>query len=144
MRRGFGLIQVIFFMVILSTILTITMRYAKSSSKETVDLYVREQAELFAQSAMELALLGIQDHNRSVGCLHEVRVISEDKRFVADINITDYFLYSGDTNPCDRKNSIDTEESNGMILMEMVVETNSSHPKNSTPIRITKRMIQKP
>ncbi len=144
MRRGFGLIQVIFFMVILSTILTITMKYANTSSKKTLELYEKEQAELFMQSAMELALLGISGHDKSSGCLHTIKIISDDKRFIADINITNYFLYNGESAPCDRKNSIQTEESNGMVLINATVETNSSHPKNSHPIRLTRRSLQRP
>ena len=141
MRRGFGLIQVIFFMVILSSILTITMKYATISAKQTADLFVKEQVALFMQSAIELALLGMSDHNKSTGCLHEVKITSQDKRFIADINISHYFLLDNET--CDRKTPIDTEESNGMILMDIVVETNNTHPKNSQKVRITKRTLQR-
>ncbi len=141
MRRGFGLIQVIFFMVLLSTILTITMRYASISARETADLFERAQAELFLQSATELALLGISGHDRSAGCLHTVHIVSEDRRFIADINLTDYFLLSGET--CDRKTTITTEASNGMVLMDIVVESNATHPKNSRPVRIVRRTLQR-
>ena len=141
MRRGFGLIQVIFFMVLLSTILTITMRYASISARQTGELFVKTQAELFMQSAVELAILGIEGHDRSSGCLHEVRIISEDKRFIADINLSNYFLLDSET--CDRKTPITTEESNGMVIMNIVVETNASHPKNSRQLRITRRTLQR-
>jgi hypothetical protein len=145
MRKGFGLIQVIFFMVILSGILSITMKYANISSKQTADLFVKEQAELFLRSATEMALLGISGHDKTIAgneCLHDIKVISDDQRFIADINISNYFLINSET--CDLKTVIQTEESNGMIMMNIVVETNNTHPKNSTPIRITRRMLQKP
>ncbi len=141
MRRGFGLIQVIFFMVLLSTILTITMRYASITAKQTSDLFVREQAERFMQSAIELAILGLESHDKSGGCLHEIEIVSHDRRFVAKIDLKRYFLL--DTETCDRKTPIETEASNGMVVMDIVVETNSSHPKNSRPVRITRRTLQR-
>ena len=141
MRRGFGLIQVIFFMVILSTILTITMKYASVSAKQTGDLFLKEQAELFMQSAIELTLLGLSDHNKSSGCIHKVQITSHDKRFIADVNVSNYFLLNNEN--CDRKTTIQTEESNGMAIMDIVVETNNSHPKNSRKIRLTRRTMQR-
>ncbi len=141
MRRGFGLIQVIFFMMLLSTILTITMKYASISAKQTGDLFVREQAALFMQSAIELAILGMEGHDRSAGCLHEVKIISEDRRFIADINLSKYFLAGSEI--CDRNSPIQTEESNGMVMMDIIVETNATHPKNSRPVRLTRRTLQR-
>lgn len=141
MRRGFGLIQVIFFIMILSSILTVTMKYATISSKQTGDLFAIEQAELFMQSAIELTLLGMSDHNKNTGCLHEVKILSQNKRFIADINISRYFLLNSEI--CDRKTPIITEESNGMVLMDIIVETNNTHPKNNQKVRITKRTLQR-
>lgn len=131
MRRAFGMIQVIFFMLILSGMLTIAMKYATITTKQTTDLYVKEQAELFMTSAVELALLGISSHN---GRLEEIKVISDDKRFIADINITTYYIYG---------ENLETEESNGMIDINIVVETNNTHPKNSREVRLTRRSLQR-
>ena len=143
MRRAFGMIQVIMMMILLATILTITLKYAKITTKQTSDLYSKEQAQLFMQSAIELALLGISDHNRSVGgCVNEIKIISKDKRYIADINITNYYLSK--TSGCDRENIIQTEESNGFVGMDIVVETNNTHPKNTTPIRLIKHTVQRP
>ena len=141
MRRGFGLIQVIFFMVILSTILTITMRYAAISARQTGDLFVKEQAELFMQSAIELTILGLEGHDKSSGCIHHIKIISHDKRFIADVNLSNYFLLNSET--CDRKSPIDTEESNGMVVIDIVVETNATHPKNSQNLRLVRRTLQR-
>ena len=135
MRTGFGMIQVIFFMLILSGMLTISMKYATITTKQTADLYIKEQADLFMTSAVELALLGISSHDwKTKGVLDEIKVISDDKRFIADINITTYYLFGV---------NIDTEESNGMISMDIVVETNNTHPKNSREVRLTRRSLQR-
>ncbi len=128
MRAGFGMIQVIFFMVILSGILAMSMKYASITVKQTEDLYIKEQAELFMQSAIELALLGIGSTSTQI---HKVKVISDDKRFTADINITQYYVYG------------ENSDSNDTIDMYIVVETNSSHPKNSRELKLTRRSLQR-
>ena len=141
MRTGFGMIQVIFFMLILSGMLTISMKYATITTKQTADLYIKEQADLFMTSAVELALLGISSHDwKTKGVLDEIKVISDDKRFIADINITTYYLFDQTGN---RITEIETEESNGMISMDIVVETNNTHPKNSREVRLTRRSLQR-
>ena len=139
MRRAFGMIQVILFMVILSTILTITMKYASITTKQTEDLYLKESAELFMQSAIEVAMLGISS---DATCLNELQIISSDKRFIADINITNYYLSS--TKGCDHEKLIMTEESNGMVMMDIVVRSDDTNPKNTRPIRLTRRTMQRP
>jgi GTP-sensing pleiotropic transcriptional regulator CodY len=121
MRRGFGLIQVIFFMVILSGILSISMKYASITVKQTEDLYIKEQAELFMQSSIELALLGISSTDTKID---NIIVISDDKRFESNITITNSYL-------------------NGMIDMNIIVETNNTHPKNSRPVKLKKRSLQR-
>lgn len=131
MRRGFGMIQVIFFMLILSGILAISMKYASITTKQTEDLYIKEQAELFMQSAIELTLLGI---SRAANRINEVYVVSDDKRFTADVNITKYYIFG---------ENLETEISNGMISMDIVVETNNSHPKNTRELKLTKRSLQR-
>ena len=139
MRRAFGMIQVILFMVILSTILTITMKYASITTKQTEDLYLKESAELFMQSAIEIAILGISS---DATCLNELQIILSDKRFIADINITNYYLSS--TKGCEREKLIKTEESNGMVMMDIVVRSDDTNPKNTRPIRLTRRTMQRP
>ena len=134
MRKGFGLIQVIFFMLIISGILSITMKYASITVKQTQDLYTREQAELFINSAIELAILGIHSHDHSANFIKKITVTSDDKRFIADINITTYYRYG---------TNLDAEASNGMVDMNIVVETNNTHPKNNQPIRLTRRSLQR-
>lgn len=123
------------------------MKYATISVKQTSDIYVRESAELFMDSAVELTLLAISGYDRTAGCLHEVNVTSSDNRFLADVNITQYFSYEGKDgeNTCDRNVSIQTEESHGMVMLEVVVKTNVADPKNQGKhIRLTRRTLQHP
>ena len=153
MRRGFGLLQAILVIIMVSGIMTIAMKYATVSTKQTADLYVRESAELFMNSAIEIALLAIQGYDRNnAECLKEVNITSSDRRFVADINISKYYVFNGNDNNgsvfnCDanRVQSIQTEESHGFVMLEVTVETNATNPKNHNKhIRLTRRTLQRP
>ena len=73
--------------------------------------------------------MAIQGYERSSGCLHEVNITSSDQRFTADVNILKYYLYENPDN-CDRNQTIQTEDSHGFVMLEIVVESNTTHPKN--------------
>lgn len=149
-RRGFGLIQALIVIILISGIMMIAMKYARVSTKQTSDMYVKESAELFMDSSIELALLAISGYARSANnCLKEVHIVSPDKRYIADVNITAYYLLGGSVDCSvyctERCIPMQTEESHGMTLLEVVVETNQSHPKNQgKAIRLTRRTLQRP
>lgn len=153
MRRGFGLIQALLVIILISGIMTIAMRYANISVKQTRDLYVRESAELFMNSAVELTLLAISGYERNAtsGCLHDVNITSGDQRFKADVNITKYFLYNGnnecddnDTNTDDRNQTIFTEDSHGMVMLEVTVETTNDAKNGRKKVKLYRRTLQRP
>jgi len=153
-RSGFGLIQALFVIIIISGMLTIALKYASITTKQTSDTYMRESAELFMNSAVELSLLSIQGYDRKShnNCLKEIHLISKDERFTADVNITKYYLYNGVDNDgqwytkCkDRNVSIQTKESQGMVMLEVVVDTNTTNPRNrGKDIRLIRRTLQRP
>jgi len=154
MRKGFGLVQALIIIVLISGIMVIAMKYAQVSIKQTSDLYAKESAELFMDSAVEIALLSISgfDRNTSGRCLERVFITSADQRYKADVNVSTYFLHknSSDSLTCkalvsQQVQEIDTEDSHGMVMLEIVVETNASHPKNQDKqIRLTRRTLQRP
>ncbi|MDD2383683.1 MAG: hypothetical protein PHN18_05790 [Sulfurospirillaceae bacterium] len=149
MRKGFGLIQALIVIVMISGIMAIAMKYATLSVKQTSDAYAKESAELFMDSAVELTLLAISGQNRAVsGCLKDVNITSADGRYMADVNISTYYLL-GESVDCSYCGSlctpIQTEESHGMVMLEVVVETNATHPKNlDKQIRLIRRTLQRP
>lgn len=154
MRQGFGLIQALIVIVLISGIMVIAMKYAQVTVKQTSDLYVRESADLFMDSAVELSLLAISGYDRETNnnCLKDVFILSPDQRFKANVSIVHYYLFNGVDNngswyvTCnDRNISIQTEESHGMVMLEVTVETNATHPKNQgKQIRLTRRTLQRP
>lgn len=154
MRKAFGLIQALIVIVLVSGLLVIAMKYAQITTKQTADLYVKERGELFMDEAVEMTLLAISgyDRNANSDCLKTLKFISEDARFIADINITKYYLFNGNDNnnswytACsDRNVSISTEDSHGMVELQIIVETNATNPKNQDKnIRLTRRTLQRP
>lgn len=147
MRRAFGIWQALVIILIVSGLMVVAMRYAKIGAVHTADSYTREQAELFLQSAVEIAMLQIAGHDRNSGCLDHVRVVSKDRKFVADIAIVRYYLLRGssDLAACGPLGyPIETEESHGMVMMEAVVTTDPNHPKVLHPVRIVRRSLQRP
>ena len=119
-----------------------TMKYASVTTKQSQDLFMRESAELFMQSAIEVALLGISSHDRSAGCVNDLNITSADNRFFANIHISTYYLSKSES--CTNETIISTEESNGMVGMDIVVTSNDAHPKNTRKLRLTRRTMQRP
>lgn len=150
MRKAFGLVQALLVIVLLSGIMVIAMKYANVTIKQTSDMYARESVELFMDSAVELTLLAISGYDRQANgnCLETVNLISPDGRYDASVSIQNYYLLAGSTD-CTlcgvRCVPVGTEDSHGMVLLEMVVATNALHPKNrDKAIRLTRRTLQRP
>ncbi len=149
MSAGFGLMQALMVLLIVGGLMVVAMRYARLGTVHTADSYTRERAELFLQSAQEIALLQIEGYDRAAhgGCLHTVRVTSRDGLFTADVNVTAYFLLRGsaDLALCSERGvPVTTEESHGMVMLETVVATVPGHPRAIHPVRLVRRSLQRP
>lgn len=155
MRHAFGLPQVLLIILFIGGIVSVTMRYASMGVHNYADSYTREQAELFMQSATEAALLQISGFDRTGNhCKQDVNVTLPSKDgtvlFYADIAINKYYLSDGtgclekNLNGDDLNETIQTEESNGMIDMSIVIRSNDSNPKILHPIRLERRSLQHP
>ncbi len=153
MRSGFNLLMALFIILILAGASVLTLKYTSISAKHFADSYIKEQAEIFSQSVLETTLLKIEGTDRSDKCLTTLTLTSADGKFDADVNVTKYYLYGDDYDnatgtDCDSvKQEIQTEESNGYVLIEIVVQTNSSNSKIGSyvsPVRIVTRSLQRP
>lgn len=151
MKKGFGLIQTLIIILLVSGLMTMALKYASLTAKHTADSYLRERAELFMKSAIELTLLAISGYDRKTNgnCLQKVKVTSADQRFIADINITKYYLLQGsdDCSYCgSRCQPIQTEDSHGLVMLEVKVESNDTSPRNQgrEKIRLLRRTLQRP
>ena len=138
----------IFIILILSGAAALTLKYVSIHAKHTADSYIKEQAEIFMQSVIEATILKIEGNNND--CETSLIFYSDDKRFIADVNITRYYLKDNngsELSNCNRVESIETEDSHGYTLIEAVVETNNTNPKIKgfvSPIRIVERSLQRP
>ncbi|WP_151901006.1 hypothetical protein [Sulfurimonas hydrogeniphila] len=153
MRSGFNLLMAIFIILLLAGASVLTLKYTSISAKHFADSYIKEQAEIFSQSVLETTILKIEGTDRSTECLTLFSLDSADGKFTADVNISTYYLYADDydnatgTNCNNVKKRIQTEESNGYVLINITVQTNSSNNKIGdyiSPVRIVTRSLQRP
>ena len=145
MRTAFGLPQALMIILVISGIVTVTMKYASINAQHYADSYTREQAELFMQSATEAALLRIEAYDRSGNqCMSDVNINSSDGRFNAIVTVEHYYLADGSVCTNAPYSAIQSEESHGMVSMKIVVESNASNPKILHAIRLERRSLQRP
>lgn len=145
MRSAFGLPQALMIILVMGGIVTVTMKYASINVQHYADSYTREQAELFLQSTTEAALLRIEAYNRgSNQCMSDVNITSSDGRFNAAVTVERYYLADGSVCSNTPYETIQTEESHGMVSIKVVVESNTSNPKVLHPIRLERRSLQRP
>ncbi|MEA1955111.1 MAG: hypothetical protein U9N02_01290 [Campylobacterota bacterium] len=154
MKKAMGLWQAIIIILLISGMMLIVLKYASISAKHTRNSFVREQAELFLNSAIEQTLLKISLHPRTNNnCLDNVSISLEPKRgitYSANVDIKKYYLQStsNDYNLCNGTIGIttvpigDTGDSHGMVLLE--VEVNATKTDGTVVSRILRRTLQQP
>ncbi|MCJ7766529.1 MAG: hypothetical protein MUP09_11385 [Thiovulaceae bacterium] len=133
-------------MLIVSGMMVVALKYARISAEHTTDTYLREQTELYMNSAIEMALLAISQHDRSTVCLsnYSAPVVSiRGVTYSSDINITKYYLLKGDADSCPSSQTqlIGTEETHGMVMLEVEAKATSG---SKTVVRILRRTLQRP
>ncbi|MDY0124487.1 hypothetical protein [Sulfurimonas sp.] len=153
-RSGFAMIMAIAVIVVISTIMALSLSLTTETTKRTVDLYLYEQAELVAKSAVELTLLEIAKRDPVTNCLN-IYGTSTTPSIPFDANITNLFdvnvsvqyVFTGAVVGCTPYSPggapmyITTAEQNGSVLMDVVVSTKADI--TTEPIRYFRRTIQK-
>ena len=147
MRRGFSMITAIVFMILVATLGALAISLSNLSTKQTSDLYLREQAELLAQGATEYALLAISGHDFTANCLNTINstYTQDGATILFDISVTLYYLGNGLPANCstltnDLNNTVTNDSNRTVIIDTFVTDRNLS----TEPIRIHRRTIQKP
>ncbi len=147
MKRAFSLVSVLVLTVLISFLLLSALKFSSLSVKESKNLYFREKAELFLRNSVELSLLAISGYDRGakLNCLQKIKIISKDKLFVADINITKYYLFDGsdEISYCKNAKAIKSEKSHAMAVLNITVRNNPENGKIKEKILLTKRTVQK-
>lgn len=146
-RSGFAMIMAIFIVVLVAMGGTVILSKAAKGSKTIADSYVRTQAELLASSAIEFAVMNIQntDLNNSNNCIDNMHIDVQDadnaKAYNIDVNISYAFTYqdsNGSNMGCARvfdRNSTDN-------LARIDVTVTSDQNLTTTPVRVFKRALQ--
>jgi len=134
MKKGFSLIFVIMFLVILGTIGTMMMYFSASTVRETTDDYLYTQAELYAKSSTEYAILAIEGHDFSNGCINKMDINTT----TFDVNMTFKYFMVGCPSDCNCT-EIKTKESNGSVLISTTI-TSKEHDN----VRFFRETLQKP
>ena len=86
MKKGFSLIMAIFFVILIATLGMMSMSLSSKMVKQSSDIYLKEQAELYAMSATSLAVLDMQGTDYSKDCLTE-KAYDFGDGFSARVNI---------------------------------------------------------
>lgn len=146
MRNGFSLITAIIFIVLVATLGALSLSLSTLTTKQTSDLYLKEQAELLARSGTEFALLAISGHeiNSTTGCLNQINAqYPNTTNPIFDINISIQYLGSNLPAGCDQLGGdISTADSNLTVLVDTIVTTSTDI--TTEPIRFHRRTLQKP
>jgi len=149
-RKGFGLITAIMFIVLVATIGALALSFSSQTSKLSTDTYLKVQAELLSYSVTEYALLAISAHDRAAtnDCVNSIS--GQDSTGLFSYIVT--MRYMGVNLPagCDILagvngfiSGIKTPESDVTVLIDTVVEA-TALAGNTEPIRIHRRTLQKP
>ena len=152
MKKGFSLIMAIFFVMLIATLGMMSLSLSSKMVKQSGDVYLKEQAELYAMSATSLAVLDMQGTDYSKGCLTEKKYDFGDG-FSARVNI---FYLDSDMPKCDSsvkssnkidKSKMGLKDANGndanyynVALIDVMVQNNDG----IEPVRFHRRTIQRP
>ncbi|MDR1614533.1 MAG: type II secretion system protein [Campylobacteraceae bacterium] len=145
MRKGFGLIMAIAFIVFVATIGALALSFSTQTTKQTGDVYLKAQAELLAMSSIEYALLAISAHDIAAtgNCINQITLT-----YGGMFNINMIMQYIGNGLPvpgCNTlagTNAIATADSSVTVLIDTIVQSNAG--VGTERITIHRRTLQKP
>ena len=147
-KNGFAMIMAITVIVIIATIMALSLTLTSKTTKRTTDVYLYEQAELYAKAASEIALLNIAKQ----GCngTNNPLIIpfgNNPGEIQYDANVTMQYVFTNNSGPagCTKFTTttpVTTPEQNGSVVMDIAVTLHDSSI-TTEPIRYFRRTIQK-
>ena len=146
-RRGFGLITAIIIMLTVAVLMSMMIGLSTATTKQTSDIYIKEQARLYLRSATEYALMAISGHNNNNNCIEDITLNFQNggtTNYTAKVDL--WYMGRGIPAACHKilANNIQTDDSNYTVIMDVVVEANQAALGLSEPIRVYRRTLQKP
>lgn len=141
-RGAFAMIMAIIVIIVISTIMALSLSLTSETSKRTTDMYLYEQAELVAKSAVELTMLEIAQRDPTTNCLNTFTpTFDANTTALFDVNVNMQYIFTNGVVGCTPYFNITTPEQNGSVLMDVVVSTKAGI--TTEPIRYFRRSIQK-
>ena len=157
MRKGFSLITAIICVVLVSTLAMFSINTSATTAKQASDVFLREQAELLAQGATEIATFNLLNTNftQAANCtLLDTNTNIMQTTFPTNNVATSLFTVTVTVNKvfgaiglCDGTAGrgtavipVGTSASIGTIILDVTV---TSTKPNVFPVRYTRRTIQK-
>ncbi|PSM52527.1 hypothetical protein CBLAS_0633 [Campylobacter blaseri] len=150
MKRGFSLIMAVFFVVLIATLGMMALSFSTSTIKQSSNIYLREQAEVLARSAAEIAIMAMQDHNYSTNCLKNVKVFypSGGVNAILEAKVSMWYFDRNLTGCSNRiLSAIYTLEDRHNIVDNIAmldISVKSINNSTTEPISLHKRIIQRP
>lgn len=142
MRRGFAIIIAIIFVVLISSLGALALMLSATASKQSADMYVKDQVEIYAKSFTEYAVLRLLTHDFNTGCLYEIN--GDSKTYLATkLKLNAKITYYGKIGTCNgiALSGDNANKSSGTVMIDVFV-TNDTN-KDMLPIRYHKRTLQK-
>ena len=144
MRKSFSMIITIVFIVVLSVIGIMILKFSSSSNLHTARSFIDTRAELMLRSATEFAIMAMEAHNfnSTNKCLNSINYTDGDNLF--DVNIT-FHYFATDCNTSNvwdgcRCSTIQTADTNGSVLVYVTVTSRNPN----FHIRKTRFTLQNP
>ncbi|MRJ06400.1 MAG: hypothetical protein C6I01_02625 [Epsilonproteobacteria bacterium] len=120
MRRGFSLLLVLMFVMVMAVIGALTLEFMGTGNLHTRQSFMDVRAKLVARSAAEMSLMAIEAHDFSTSCLKQVNF--SDPAF--DVNVTfHYFMTNCGSCSPDYCTPIETPDTNGSVLLYLHVKS---------------------
>lgn len=143
MKKGFGLITAIIFIVLIATVATMSLSLSAQTAKQTGDIFVREQAELLLYGAAEYAVLSMQYTDYESSCLTQINATYPEGEPLYNITTKIYYFKNATTCSGNQISGDELPEKLAhMGFIDITVETNSKFVPEK--IRLHKSLLQNP
>ena len=137
MKKAFGIMTAIIIICAVAGITTLLLSISSTKVKKSTDEYLRIQAELLAQSAIEYAIMRVEGFDRRTGgCLEDITIAAIPFEIKVGIK---YFNKDNQISNCPS-----SENTNDTILLDVNVKTINANPNSSEYISFHKRTLQRP
>lgn len=145
MKRGFSFILAIIFVVLISSLGALSLTLSIISSKQTGDIFAKEQGELMLDSFAEYVMLVILKHDFNSGCLSEINGQTQGGGYSGLFKMQAKIKYFGKIGTCNGT-AVTTPQTQGTVLIDVFAthtKDTSGNASTMYPVRLHKRIIQK-